>query len=113
MKKSESITAISKAIVKFQGMLTKVKKDAKNPHFGNTYASLSQIIEAVQKPLNDCGLAVIQLPLEDHNLETILMHESGEFISETYRMLPEKTHRKDRDLQSHIREGMPSVRYSV
>jgi len=90
MKTSESIINISKALIEFQGKLVKVSKDAVNPHFKNRYASLSQIIEAVQKPLNECGLAVIQLPARDHELETILMHSSGEYITETYKMKPQR-----------------------
>lgn len=90
MNKSESIQELSKALIQFQGKLVTVKKDGKNPHFGNRYASLSAIIEAVQKPLTECGLAVIQLPSGVNNLETILLHTSGEFISETYEMHPVK-----------------------
>jgi len=90
MKTSESIINISKALIEFQGKLVKVSKDAVNPHFKNRYASLSQIIESVQKPLNECSLAVIQLPSGDHELETILMHTSGEFIAETYKMTPQR-----------------------
>ncbi len=71
MKTSESITAISKALIEFQGRMVKVTKDAVNPHFKNRYASLSQIIESVQKPLNECGLVIIQLPTGDHELETV------------------------------------------
>ncbi len=90
MKTSQTITTISKALIEFQGHMVKVTKDAVNPHFKNRYASLSQIIEAVQKPLNECGLAVIQLPSGDHELETILIHTSGEYIAETYRMTPQR-----------------------
>lgn len=91
MNKSESITNLSAALVKFQGKLIKVKKEAENPYFKNKYASLSQIIETVQGPLSECGLAVIQLPCEGNRLETILLHESGEFISESYEMKPTKS----------------------
>ena len=90
MKKSESISELSKAIVLFQSKLIKVKKDSENPFFKNKYASLSNIIEATQKVLSECGLAVIQMPTGISNLETILMHESGEWISETYEMRPTK-----------------------
>lgn len=90
MEKSESIAAISKALIEFHGKLIKVPKDAVNPHFRNRYASLSQIIESVQKPLNECGLAIIQLPAGDHSLETILLHTSGEYIAETYKMTPQR-----------------------
>ena len=90
MKTSDSITAISKALIEFQGRMVKVRKDSLNPHFKNRYASLSQIIESVQKPLNECGLAIVQLPAGDHELETILIHTSGEYIAETYHMSPQR-----------------------
>ena len=80
MKKSESITELAKALVKFHSVMGKVSKDAKNPFFKNKYASLSNIIEAVTKPLNDNGLSVLQLPSIE-GLTTLLLHESGEWIS--------------------------------
>ena len=90
MNKSESIAQLSAALVKFQGKMIRVVKEAENPYFKNKYASLSQIIEAVQGPLSECGLAVIQLPASGNQLETILLHESGEYISESYEMKPVK-----------------------
>lgn len=90
MNKSESIAALSAALIKFSGKMVKVLKDSTNPHFKNRYASLSTIIEATQKPLSECGLTIIQLPAGDNQLETILLHESGEYISEMYRMTPSK-----------------------
>ena len=80
MNKSESITELAKALVKFHSVMGKVSKDAKNPFFKNNYASLSNIIEAVTKPLNDNGLSVLQLPSIE-GLTTLLLHESGEWIS--------------------------------
>ena len=90
MKKSESIASLSAALIQFQAKLTKVKKDGKNPHFGNKYASLSQIIESIQAPLTECGLAIVQMPEGENNLETILVHTSGEWIAESYTMRPTK-----------------------
>ena len=90
MEKSETINKLTAALVKFQSMMLKVGKDSINPHFKNRYASLSTIIEATQKPLADCGLAIIQLPEGENCLRTMLVHESGEFISESYRMTPSK-----------------------
>jgi hypothetical protein len=81
---------LSKALIEFQSKLIKVKKDSKNPHFGNKYASLSQIIEAIQQPLAECGLTIIQLPVGECQLETILLHTSAEWISETYTMRPQR-----------------------
>lgn len=90
MDKSESITALASALIKFQGKMVKVTKDSTNPHFKNRYASLSAIIEATTKPLSECGLAIIQLPAGKNQLTTTLLHESGEYISETYEMNPSK-----------------------
>ena len=90
MNKSETISELSKALVLFQGKLIKVKKDSTNPFFKNKYASLSNIIEGTQSALAECGLAIIQLPAGVNQLETILIHESGEYISETYEMRPTK-----------------------
>lgn len=91
MNKSESIVNLSKALVAFQAKGLSVKKEAKNPFYGNKYASLSQIIEAIQLPLAECGLAILQLPIGSNQLETTLIHESGEFISEVYEMKPSKS----------------------
>ena len=82
MNKSESITELAKALVKFHSVMGKVSKDANNPFYKNKYASLSNIIEAVNKPLNDNGLSVVQMPCNE-GLTTMLIHESGEWISST------------------------------
>jgi hypothetical protein len=90
MKTSESISEISKAIIAFHSKMPKIKKEATNPFFKNKYASLSNILEVVNPILNECGLAILQLPAGTNQLETILLHESGEFISEVYEMKPAK-----------------------
>ena len=82
MNKSESITELSKALVKFHSVMGKVSKDAKNPFYKNKYASLSNIIEAVTEPLNNNGLCVVQMPCNE-GLTSMLIHESGEWISST------------------------------
>jgi hypothetical protein len=80
MNKSESIVKLSAALCKFHGAMGKVGKDSVNPHFRNKYASLSNIIEAVTPHLNAVGLTVVQMPTTE-GLETLLLHESGEYIS--------------------------------
>jgi len=82
MEKSESIVELSKALAKFHSEMGKVSKDAKNPFYKNKYASLSNIIEAVTKPLNDNGLSIVQMPCNE-GLTTMLIHTSGEWISST------------------------------
>jgi hypothetical protein len=80
MNKSESITKLAAALGKFHGAMGKVGKDSVNPHFRNKYASLSNIIEAVTPHLNAAGLTIIQMPTTE-GLNTMLLHESGEYIS--------------------------------
>lgn len=82
MNKSESIIELSKALVKFHSEMGKVSKDAKNPFYKNKYASLSNILDAVTKPLNDNGLSIVQMPCNE-GLTTMLIHSSGEFIAST------------------------------
>ena len=88
MERSESIKELSKALVEFHKKVGKVIKDAKGYNY--RYATLSNILDVIQDPLNECGLSVIQLPQGDHELVTILAHISGEFISNTSRMTPKQ-----------------------
>jgi hypothetical protein len=90
MKQSESITQIAKALVLFHIKVDAIKKDAKNPFFKSSYASLSNILEAINEPLTESGLSLAQFPEDEHTLTSILMHESGEWISASYQMKPVK-----------------------
>ena len=90
MEKSNSIKEISKALVLFHIKVDSIKKDAKNPFFKSSYASLSNILEAINEPLTESGLSIAQFPEDDYALHTILMHESGEWISSKYQMKPVK-----------------------
>jgi len=90
MKTSESISKLAVALIGFHSEEISIKKDAKNPFYGNKYATLSGIIKAVKPALNLHKISIIQLPVEGYRLETILLHESGEFISEVYDMKPTK-----------------------
>ena len=86
MKQSESISKLATALVRAQGKLRHAKENAVNPHFKNSYADLSSVIDTVKPIFAECGLAVIQFEtFESPNIvsvETVLLHESGEFISE-------------------------------
>ena len=90
MNKSESIKELAGALCKFQGTVEKVRKEATNPFFRSKYATLANILDVVRKPLSENGLSVIQLPKGSHELTTIIMHDSGEWIEETYEMTPTK-----------------------
>jgi hypothetical protein len=88
--KSTSINELAKALVVFHLKVDTIKKDAKNPFFKSTYASLSNILDGINEPLIECGLSISQFPSGDYGLTTILMHESGEYIESEYQMRPVK-----------------------
>lgn len=88
--KSESIIELSKALVQFHVKVDKVKKDANNPFFKSKYASLSNILDSIDMPLIECGLSIVQMPSGENGLTTMLLHQSGEYIGETYTMTPTK-----------------------
>jgi len=86
MNKSESIKNIAGALVKFQASVSKVAKEANNPFFKSKYASLANILDTIQKPLSECGLAISQFP-DENALTTIILHaESGEWMESSYVM---------------------------
>lgn len=84
MQKSESIAKLSKALATVQANLKPAVKDATNPHFKSKYADLSSIWDSCREPLSKNGLSVVQgnsVGLDGTIIvETILLHESGEWI---------------------------------
>lgn len=84
MQSSLTITKISAALVKAQSEMSNAIKDAINPFFNKKYADLNSIREACLPVLNKHGISAIQPTciIDGINyVETILLHESGEFIS--------------------------------
>lgn len=84
MNKSETIGALAKALSKVQGQLRPAIKDAKNPFFKSNYADLNSVWDSCRQLLTENGLSVAQLNKPAENgviIETLLMHESGEWIS--------------------------------
>lgn len=86
MKKSESVTKIFPALVKAQSVIGGAQKNKMNPHLKNKYADLSSVWDAIAPALEANKLAMIQTPVQsDDNklhLETLIIHESGEWVSE-------------------------------
>lgn len=84
MKQSPSITELAKALIKTQLELKKAKRTQVNPFYKSKYADLAEIWEACREPLNKNALAICQTidtEGEKTYLETMLLHESGEWIS--------------------------------
>lgn len=65
----------------------KVAKNAKNPHFKNTYADLNALIEAVEPILLDKGLVLLQ-PIKDGKVFSIITDVNSASFVESYLGLP-------------------------
>jgi hypothetical protein len=86
MRQSESIAKLAAALVKAQAEIQHANKNAKNLHFKTDYADLAEQRRAIKPAMGKHGLAVVQLPGMDGDnatLETMLIHESGEWIAGT------------------------------
>lgn len=89
MLKSDSLKALAPALLKAQQSMGAALKDSKNPFFKSKYADLNAVIDATVPTLNDAGIVVLQTPnvmlTADGSvkpvIQTILLHESGEFIA--------------------------------
>lgn len=104
MIRSESIAKIAAALVKAQKNMGAAAKDSKNPYFKSSYADLSAVIDAAVPVLNAEGIAVLQNPTVVHTatgaksvLETMLLHESGEFLGSQIEIVTAK----DNDPQAY------------
>lgn len=84
MQKSESIGNLSKALTAVQKELRPAIKDSNNPFFKSKYADLNSVWDSCRELLAANGLSVIQgnsVGLDNTVIvETILAHESGEWI---------------------------------
>jgi hypothetical protein len=58
----------------------KVAKNAKNPHFKNTYADVNALLEAVEPILHTHGLLLLQPIIEGEVVTQIIDVESGQVI---------------------------------
>jgi hypothetical protein len=87
MNKSDSIKNIAIAMCKAQSEMGGAHKGANNPFFKSKYADFGSVIEVVKQPFGNNGLSYVQFPINDGDkigVETILMHESGEWLSNSF-----------------------------
>lgn len=100
MKNSETLKAIAPALVKAQSEMSNAVKDAKNPFFKSSYADLNSVREACIPALNKYGITVLQPTVYEDGkpfVQTLLLHESGEYISSLTEIICNKIN----DAQSH------------
>lgn len=88
MRTSETLAAISPALVAALGEMEGAAKTANNPHFRSKYANLEAVVDASRDVLNGHGLAVLQGAghVEDGKLHltTRIIHESGEWVESEF-----------------------------
>ena len=83
MNRSETISKLALALVKFNNEVSSIPKDAKNPFYHSEYVTLDKLIISTRDILQKNGLSVMQFPLSVDGkigIQTMLLHESGEFI---------------------------------
>lgn len=86
MKMSDTISQLAAALSIAQGQIEDAVKDTKNDFYKSKYADLSSVRAAIRQPFADNGLSVAQFPRTVQGgveVETMLLHVSGEFMAET------------------------------
>jgi hypothetical protein len=74
---------LNKALFEIQKEIENIKKDAKNPYYNSTYATLEAVLEITKPLLNKHNILLTQ-KCEGNKLTTCLIHfHSGEEISST------------------------------
>ena len=84
MNKSETIGKLAKAIALSQLEVENAIKDTKNEFFKSSYADLAAVLNVIRPVFSKHNIAIVQLPsfaAPIASVETMLIHESGEFIS--------------------------------
>jgi len=85
MTRSESVTHLAAALAMAQAEMPVAVFDATNPFLKSKYASLGAVIQASRPILAKHKLSLVQFPISDRasiGVESILTHESGEFVAE-------------------------------
>lgn len=105
---SAAIGNLAEALAKAQGAMTSPAKtktakiESQKGSYSYRYADLSDIIDAIRKPLSDNGLSVAQVISYEGTaliLTTQLQHASGEWLRSTY---PLPLHQRPQDQGSAI-----------
>jgi len=82
-----SLKNLAAALCKAQAEMEGAAKSTTNPHFNRKYADLASVWNTIREPLTKNGLSVVQLLRSVQGgveVETILLHTSGESISDSF-----------------------------
>lgn len=100
METSQTISKIAPALLAAQKEMGNAVKDSTNPYFQKKYADLNSVREACIPALNKHGISVLQPNVYIDGkpfVQTLLLHESGEFIAG----FTEIVFAKQNDAQAH------------
>lgn len=89
MKMSDTIAELATALAKAQGQIDDASKASENPYYKSKYADLAAVRAVIREPLATNDLAIIQAPRTVQGgaeVETMIVHKSGEYMSETLYM---------------------------
>ena len=67
-------------LLKFQGLVSSLKKDGTNPHFKNKYATINAILNEVKPKLTELGLVLLQ-PIRSGKIYTEIWNDKGLLIT--------------------------------
>jgi hypothetical protein len=112
MKSSATISKISLAFLSAQKEMSNAIKSADNPFFKKKYADLNSVREAVLPALHKHGMSVLQpTTVQDgkNYVETIILHDSGEWFSAMTEIITDKPN----DAQRHGSGLSYSRRYGL
>lgn len=86
---SPTVTKIASALLLAQKEIGGAKKGATNPFFKMKYSDLGSVMEACKDAFNNHGITILQ-PVSTNEgitfVSTLLLHESGEFISSSMKV---------------------------
>jgi len=91
MNNPQPIPKLSAALLAAQKEIGAAKKGSENPFYHSKYADLGSVMEACKEILNNNKITVLQPVGHDEHgdyVETVLLHESGEYISDKMRLVP-------------------------
>ena len=86
MNMSDDISALAEALSKAQGAIDDASKGAVNTYYSSKYADLAAVRSVIREPLAVNDLSIIQLPKTVQGgveVTTMLLHKSGQYISES------------------------------
>lgn len=90
---SDNIGELALALATAQGQFKPIERKSTNPFFHSKYADLTAINDGVREALVSNGLAVCQVIVPDAlraEVETYLIHKSGQWIKSTILLTPKK-----------------------